>query len=70
MSQQPEVAIPNSWAKKRKAMDDPQAIQLALDANSQIQQVNMLVPGYSCTVAFIEPDLRTLPRSTNSMAKR
>jgi hypothetical protein len=63
--------------KKWKAMDDPQAfnqgwasIQLALDANSQIQQVNMLVPGYSCTVAFIEPDLRTLPRSTNSMAKR
>lgn len=51
--------------KKWKAMDNAQAfnqgwasIQLALDANSQIQQVNMRVPGYSCTVAIIERDLR------------
>jgi hypothetical protein len=50
--------------KKWKAMDDPQAfnqgwasIQLALDAQLRIQQVNMLVPGYSCTVAILERDL-------------
>jgi len=51
--------------KKWRAMDDPQAfnqgwasIRLALDANSQIQQANVLVPGYSCTVAIFERDLR------------
>jgi len=51
--------------KKWKAMDDPQAfnqgwasIRLALDPNLQIQQVNVRVPGYSCTVAIIEHDLR------------
>jgi len=51
--------------KKWKAIDDPQAfnqgwasIRLALDASLQIQQVDLLVPGYSCTVAIFERDVK------------
>jgi hypothetical protein len=50
-------AVQKKWNSKRNQWHA--AIQLTLDKEFKVWQVDMSVPGHTCTIAYLEPDLKS-----------
>jgi hypothetical protein len=67
-------SMDRKWNKKAGNPDDYNSsyavIRLSVDKNSKVWQVDMYVPGYGCTIAPFEPDVKSFLQDYRFDGKR